>query len=55
MRRCYTRHGRRAHYTRDGVLTLCNRRVHDRDLGIDHWLPQAAMCFRCEKAEEAVT
>ena len=53
IKRCFTKRGKRAHYTRDGVLTLCGFLVAERDLGQEHQLREAAWCFRCEKYQEA--
>lgn len=47
---CNTKRGRLTHYTRDGVLTLCNYAVAPRVP--DHKLREAPFCRRCERAEE---
>lgn len=53
MIRCATRRGRFAHYTRDGVLTLCNFSVMTWERISKHRrqrLVESAVCNRCNKA-----
>lgn len=56
MTRCYTSQGKRAHYTEDGRYTLCKHRAVEYSVrDQEPKMRMAPMCYRCEKAEEAIT